>query len=150
MRMRWRLVLPVIGLVLFAGVTYDSLTLNRAVQRNSGQDFRWSFIRLNSDPLYQRYQTPCDGTEGCVISWDSTWVEPGRLALLLVLSALPALVAGVVVFRGLGQLGISEVASFFVSMPILISAWYYFIGWLVDRWRNRRRLAPTTPRAGST
>jgi hypothetical protein len=52
---------------------------------------------------------------------------------LLVLPALPAFVAGVVVSRGLGRLAISEVASFFVSMPLLLSNWYYFIGWLVDR-----------------
>jgi drug/metabolite transporter (DMT)-like permease len=53
---------------------------------------------------------------------ESRWIEPAPLALLLVLAALPAFVAGVFVFRGLGRLGISEVASFFVSMPLLISA----------------------------
>ena len=29
MRIRWRLLLPVIGLVLFSGVSYDSLRVNR-------------------------------------------------------------------------------------------------------------------------
>jgi hypothetical protein len=147
--MRWRLVLPVIGFVLFAGVTYDSFTLNRPVHRN-GQYFWWSFISLDSDPLNERHQDPCDGREGCVASWDSRWIEPGPLALLLVFSAFPAFFVGAIVFHELGRLGVSEVASFFVSMPLLISAWYYFIGWLVDRWRGRHRATPTALPAENT
>jgi hypothetical protein len=136
------LVLPVAGLVLFAGVTYDSLT--HVEQR--GRYFWWSSIQLDSDPPNGRHQALRDSGVGWTV--ESRWDEPGLLTLLL-LPALPAFVAGVAVFRRLGRLGISEVVSFFVSMPLLVSAWYYFIGWLIDRWRGRRQPAPAIPRAGS-
>ena len=147
MRVRWRMVLPVVGLVLFAGVTYDSLRLNSEIRHPPGQYFYWSFIRLDSDP------NPCKGGNAECISWDHPYearIEPGPLTLLLTLPAFPAFVVGIVIVHGVWRLGISEVTSFFVSMPLLISAWYYFIGWLVDRWRDRRQLALTAPRAGNT
>jgi hypothetical protein len=53
-------------------------------------------------------------------------------------SALPAFLVGVAIVRGLGHLGVNEVWSFFTSMPLLIFAWYYFIGWLIDRLKSRR------------
>jgi hypothetical protein len=28
-----------------------------------------------------------------------------------------------------------------VSMPILIFAWYYLVGWLIDRWSHNRKQA---------
>lgn len=67
------------------------------------------------------------------------WVDPGWLARCHVLSALPAFVVGVGIVRGLGRLGVSEVISFMISMPLLIFAWFYFVGWLLDRWRQKRR-----------
>jgi high-affinity Fe2+/Pb2+ permease len=75
------------------------------------------------------------------------WVEPGWFAKSLMLSAFPAFVLGAVVVHGLGRLGISEVSSFMVLMPLLISAWFYFVGWLVDRWRFKRseRISATVP-----
>jgi len=35
-------------------------------------------------------------------------------------------------------MGISQVSSFMFSMPVLILAWYYLIGWLLDRWISKR------------
>jgi hypothetical protein len=64
------------------------------------------------------------------------------------LSAFPAFVFGGVIVRSLGRLGISEVSSFMVLMPLLISAWFYFVGWLVDRWRFKRFPANCRPSAG--
>jgi hypothetical protein len=29
------------------------------------------------------------------------------------------------------------VRTFMVSMPILLFAWYYFAGWLLERWSSR-------------
>jgi hypothetical protein len=53
--------------------------------------------------------------------------------------ALPAFALGAVIV-GLGsRVGISEFATFMVSVPVLICAWLYFAGWLVDRWRDKRR-----------
>jgi hypothetical protein len=54
------------------------------------------------------------------------------------LSAMPAFVIGMLAVRGVGYTGISEVSSFMVLMPPLIFAWYYAVGWLVDRWMCRR------------
>jgi hypothetical protein len=48
--------------------------------------------------------------------------------MLLVLSAVPAFVVGAAIVRGLGQMGVSEITSFMISMPLLIVAWFYFIG----------------------
>jgi hypothetical protein len=56
------------------------------------------------------------------------------------LTALPAFAAGGVLVRGLGRLGVSQVSTFMVLMPLLIFTWYYFIGRLVDRWRDKRTL----------
>jgi len=142
MRMRWRLALPVLGLVLFGGVTRNSFHVNREIHRTPNRYFWWSSMRLDSDPLNRHplATEPCkDGEEKCV-DWTpvSIWVEPGWLAELLVPSAFPAFVFGAVVVHGLGRLGISEVSSFMVVMPLLISAWFYFVGWLVDRWRFKR------------
>jgi len=36
------------------------------------------------------------------------------------------------------MIGISEVLSFMLLMPVLILVWYYFIGWLLDRWSYKR------------
>lgn len=54
------------------------------------------------------------------------------------LFALPAFVIGLFITFGLGRFGISEVLSYMISMPLLISAWFYFIGWIIDRWRLKR------------
>jgi hypothetical protein len=62
------------------------------------------------------------------------------------LSALPAFVVGEFAVHGLGRMGISQVSSFMFLMPVLIFAWYYFIGWLLDRWISKRpHLSTATP-----
>lgn len=129
--MRWRLVLPVIGLVLFAGVTYRSLRIHRALGSPS-RYFWWSGIRLDSDPLDKKPRSPVS-TE-----WNF-WVETGWVDKLLLVSALPAFAADAIVVSGLGRLGISEVSSFMISVPLFIFAWYYFLSWLVHRWTYKRR-----------
>jgi hypothetical protein len=78
------------------------------------------------------------------IRWDTTWdladrwVDRGLLEKVLMISALPAFVLGGFVVGGLGRLGINQVSSFMFVMPVLISAWYYFIGWMFDRWIGER------------
>jgi hypothetical protein len=71
-------------------------------------------------------------------------VDPGYLAKSLVLTALPAFALGAVVVRGLAHIGVSEVWSFGAVMPLLIFAWFYFVGWLIDRC-VRKRSHPSTP-----
>jgi hypothetical protein len=69
MRNGWRLILPVIGLILFAGETYQSVRTNRLEERNPDRYFWWASIRLDSDPLNKHPQVaiPCkNGEENCV------------------------------------------------------------------------------------
>src|SRR6266478_1381750 len=143
MQRRWRMVLPIIGIILFSAVSYHSLRANQEIQRAPSRYFWWSEIRLDSDPANKRNwgATPCEsGKENCV-SWDlrNRWVDPGLLEQFLMLSALPAFVVGGFAVSGLGRMGISQVSSFMVLMPVLIFAWYYFVGWLLDRWTSKRR-----------
>jgi len=58
--------------------------------------------------------------------------------MLLTLSGLPAFVAAKIIVAGLGRLGINQIWSFMMLMPLLLSAWYFFLGWLVDRWKFKR------------
>jgi hypothetical protein len=136
MRNRWRMILPVVGLMLFGAVSYHSFRVKREVQRQPSKYFWWSAIRLDSDPLNKRDQVgrPCGGTgKGC---WElrDTWVDPGLLDNFLLLSAFPAFFVGGFAVRSLGGLGVDEVSSFMFLMPVLIAIWYYLIGSLLDRW----------------
>jgi hypothetical protein len=73
------------------------------------------------------------------------WVTPGLLDRLLVYSALPAFLAGAAIVISLSKRGVDEVLTFMVSMPILLFGWYYFVGWLIDRWSHRRAQAKSLP-----
>ena len=138
--MRFKLIFPTIGLLLFAGVTYSSYR-GWQIQSTTGRYFWWSSLRLDSDPLNKRLAARCSNGEANCASWDllqDTWGDPGWIAKGLMVSALPAFMVGAVIVHGLGHLGVNEVWSFLTSMPVLISAWYYFIGWLLDRFKSRR------------
>jgi hypothetical protein len=143
MRIRWRYVLPTVGILLFALVSYHSLRVNRESKNATARYFWWGAIRLDSDPLNRRQElsTPCKEGSDCV-GWDdiaSIRVEPGLLIQTLMLSAFPAFLVGAIIVGSLRRLGISEVASFMVTMPLLIVAWYYFVGGLIDRWISKPR-----------
>ena len=144
MRIRWRLLLPVIGLVLFGGVSYDSLRVNREAKNATGRYFWWSSIRLDSDPLNRQPSTPCKERSADCVSWDPVyiWVDPGWLTKSLILSAFPAFLVGAIIVNGLKRLGISEVTTFMISMPLIIVGWYYLTGRLLDRWTNKRPRQP--------
>ena len=138
---RWRIVLPIIGLMLFGAESYHSFRENQETRRISSKYFWWSSIQLDSDPANKRARAPIpceDGKPNCA-NWDITfmWVDPGLLAKYLMLSTLPAFVVGKLAVGGLGRLGISQVSSFMCLMPVLIFVWYYFIGWLLDRWTRK-------------
>ena len=140
---RWRLILPLIGLSLFAVETHHSVKVNRQMHPSTGRYFWWSSMRLDSDPLNRRPQVPaapgCQPQSGNCSSWDlrGVWIDPGLLVKLLILSALPAFMLGGLAAGGLATLGVSEVFSFLSLVPALMFAWYYFLGWLVDRLRRR-------------
>jgi len=150
MRVQWRLVLPALGLALFAAISYHAVRWNRTFHGGSSRYFWWASIRLDTDPLerHPRVQpiTPCtSGSEDCV-SWDPEYIsiESGVLPHALVLSALPAFAVGSVVMLGLGCVGVSQFSTFMVSMPVFILSWYYFLGWLLDRWIFKRGLPATS------
>ena len=108
--------------------------------------FWWSSFRLDSDPLNRRPEGSSHCKEGSdCVGWDEAdypWVEHGWLSRTLLLSAFPAFLVGWIIVVGLRETGVSEVTSFMVSMPLLIIAWYYFVGSLLDRWVNKRRSPP--------
>lgn len=146
MRIHWRLILPVFGLLLFSFGSYESFA---HLPSTRGRYFWWSSIRLDRDPSNKRYssekpvctQNP-DGSVDCVSTEPMTiCIYPGWLARCLFLTALPAFLLGVGIVGGLGRVGISQVGSFMISMPLLISAWFYFIGGLLDRWRTKKSTA---------
>ena len=136
--------MPIIGIILFSAVSYHSFRFNREIQRSApSRDFWWSAIQLDSDPANKRNwgATPCEnGKENCS-RWDDLqyiWVDPSFVEQFLMLSALPAFFVGGLAVSGLGKIGINQVSSFMLLMPVLIGAWYYLIGWLIDRWISRR------------
>jgi hypothetical protein len=148
MRVRLKIALPIIGLVLFGAESYHSFRVQREIERTANRYFWWPAIRLDSDPANQPKQgtTSCkDAQENCG-TWElrDRWVDPGLGAQFLMASALPAFIIGGLAVSGLGKLGVSQVPSFMLLMPTLICAWYFFIGWLLDRW-IRRRLKRSTP-----
>ena len=122
MRKRWSVILPIYGLVLFGG-----------------RYFWWGTLRLDPDPL-NRYLPPahreaCADNEPNCVAWDpqTIWVEPGAWQKLLILTALPAFIAVILPMLITTKLGISQILVFFISVPICLSAWFYFLGCLIDR-----------------
>jgi hypothetical protein len=143
MSLQSRVVLPVVGLIVFMGISYNSYRAGREGNSAIGRFRVWSTIRLDSDPLNRRSPTPCvPSTQPCVY-WDvndlDNWHHPGIVERIFGFSALPAFVVGLFITYGLGSFGINEIISYMVSMPLLIFAWFYSVGWLVDRWRNKRQ-----------
>lgn len=131
----WRIVLPVIGIALFSAVSLRSVRAYQSAQRIPSKYFWWSSIRLNVD-LANRYGFG-NASRTEPEDWDpfflNTWNATGLMAKLLLTSALPAFAVDSMLVGGFARFGIGEVSTFLVSMPGLIAAWYYFIGWLLER-----------------
>jgi hypothetical protein len=146
MRRRWRVILPTCGLLLFTWSTYQYFRFDHESHKGPWRYFYWSSIRLDSDPrgVHPKFVTrPCPNDPQNCLEFDPEfiWITPGPLTRLLELSALPAFLVGAIVVGSLARFGISEVRSFMVLMPLLILAWFYFLGWLLDRWRYKRSIA---------
>ncbi|SRR6266478_85068 len=132
MQLRWSLILPVIGLILFAAVSYRSMPANHHEPEAPRKYYWWSSLRLDSDPQNKNSALDVDNPP-------NKKVAPGWLDRVLVLSALPAFLVDAAVVVGMSKLGIDEVLTFMVSMPVLLFAWFYFSGWLIERWISRRQ-----------
>lgn len=150
--MKKRLILPVIGLFLFGIGTYDAFRVNRNARSVPGKFFWWSSIRLDTDPLNERspLSVPCDaGTKDCS-AWDPIYVDvyPGWLARTLMISGFPAFILGALIVEVFGKLGVSQLTTFLIAVPLLIFAWYYFVasmfGYLLKRRRTRLQEMPRT------
>jgi hypothetical protein len=141
MRVCWRLILPLIGLTLFAAETRRSLSVDREIQRTPGRYFWWSSIPLDSNPLNEPASVAngCEGIENCT-TWDLKYiyVSPGVLTKFLIISAFPAFLACALTLVGLRRFGINEFWGFMVCMPVLLLMWYYFLGWILDRRKNKK------------
>jgi hypothetical protein len=130
------------GLVLFGAESYHSFRSQREIDGTPTRYFLWSGIRLDSQPTKTTIQgsTSCkDSQENCA-GWEfrDRWIYPGLATQILVASAIPAFIIGGMVVSGLGTLGVSKVLSFMLVMPILICAWYFLVGWLLDGWIQGR------------
>ena len=143
MGIRWRLILPVVALLLFSLGTYESFAHPLFPQ---SRYFWWASLRLDSDPLGKRISfiraSDCKHAgEGCLFG-DTAYivVDPGWLARLLIICAAPAFILGLLIVHGFARLGISEVRTFMVSIPLLITTWFYLVGWLLDRKRLKRTM----------
>jgi hypothetical protein len=143
MQIRWGNILPFIGLALFAVVSYQSARINDQLQRSPNRYFWWSSLRLDSDPLNLHPKPPerCQYDPAHCADWDVSTRRnpPGWLDRVLVLSALPAFLAGFALVLALARKGVNEVMTFMVSMPMLLYGWYYFVGWLIEYWVYRRK-----------
>jgi hypothetical protein len=142
MRQKRLLILPITGLLLFALGTYASIRFNRESHAGSHKYFYWSSIRLESNPLDRRFRlVPCNSSQPDCPPWEPEhiWVEPGVLAKFYVISAFPAFLLGLFLTRSLGRLGVNEITTFMLSMPVLIFAWYYLVSWIVARLIKLRR-----------
>jgi hypothetical protein len=141
MRIRWRFVLPVLGLLLFGLETYQSITMAKG---HTGRYFYWSSIRLDSKP--RQVSRPCNSAISDCADWDYFIdVHPGLVARSLMLSSIPAFLVCFLITTGLSRVGVSEVTAFFVSMPVLMLAWYYVLGRLLEYWSGRNLLVRHLP-----
>lgn len=140
MRRLWQIVLPVLGLSLFGGITRAALE-GRQMEKVHGQYFWWASIPLDThriDPKQNTVDRRTQIGEGRA-SWDPRVIEDrGLPTRLMLVSAFPAFFIGIACVRILGRLGVSDVSTFLVLMPLLIAAWYYLIGAVIDRWAYRR------------
>ena len=118
------------------------LRMNREFGIAPRRYYWWSSIRLDTNPLNKnpKIPTPCKSDEeDC--GWEPVdiWIDPGYLTNSCMLVALPAFALGAITVSGLARLGVNEVWSFFVSMPVFTVAWFYFVGWVIDWWLKSRR-----------
>jgi len=85
---------------------------------------------------------PCaqESDEDCGFDPEYIWVTPGWIEIALTLSAFPAFFLAITVAHGLAHLGVSELRSFMPAMLLGTVAWFYAVGWHLDRWRFNRSL----------
>lgn len=102
-----------------------------------------SSVHLDADPLNRDpskfRNTNCAPKDADCAEWDpaTLWIEPGFLTRTLMLSAFPAFMVGGLMVYLFARLGVNEVVSFMVFMPILIFVWFYVVGKVITKWGLR-------------
>lgn len=107
--MRWRVILPTPGLLLFALEIYDS---NRdcKIPASRSRYIWWACIRLDSDPMNRDPRSRDANAENRARSdGPLKIVDPGYLVL-----------ASMVITTALSRFGVSQVWTFMFSTPILL------------------------------
>jgi len=94
MSLRWRLVLPAFGLLLFLVETFGSVGLNHDLRSRNPyrKDFYWGRFRLQTDPLGKLPPASCrPEITDCSEWWEvrDVIVDPGPILSTLLLSGLP-------------------------------------------------------------
>jgi len=141
MRRFWRLVLPIVGILLFSLVSWHSFKVSGEIHQHfPNKYFYWSAIRLDTDPANRRNWDvgKCrDNDENC---WElrDTWVDPSFFDIFVLLTAFPVFVLGRLIVGFLGTMGINQLTSFMLLMPELLVIWFYFVGRMLDGWIQRR------------
>jgi hypothetical protein len=133
------LILPLLGVALFANETYRSY---QGYSRSRSTCFWWGNVAaLDSKPLDktvafedEKAVTEC-GFQ--VQAFDR--FGPRLSVFLLAMTALPAFIASLGLAHGMGKLGANEIPIFIVSTPVLIFMWYCFLGWAFQHWRTGRK-----------
>ena len=148
MRRRWRILLPIIALCWFGLGTFGAVKRNR--EWKFKHVFYWSFIRLDRRPGLPKEPVvpqPCpDKTNDCIeMPWqpETVWVEPGPVGMAGFYTGLPVFVVEAGILALAARLNVDQVPVFFVSAPLLLIGWFYFVGWLIDRWRQKRMARQT-------
>jgi hypothetical protein len=145
---RWRLILCLWGLTLFGMLTYGSMRVNSirfsaniGPLHHQNRYLWWESIRLDSDPLNKHPRLkPCvaESDAECVGKPEYIWIDPGWIERALTITAFPAFLLAIGVVHGLARSGTSELLSFMVAMPLFTVAWFYSVGWVLDRWQFKR------------
>src|SRR5258705_13802683 len=131
MQPRWSVILPMVGLILFAAVSYRSMPVNHHEQEAPRKYYWWSSLRLDSDPLNENPQlaAPCAiEKQNCSNGeFPNIKIVPSWLDRLLIISSLPAFLAGGAFVVVLRKAGPDEGLTFITSLPILFFVCVYLV-----------------------
>jgi len=145
MRNFWKYCLPFVGLSIFVIISMASFRRDRELHKvPPSRYFYWSSFRLDRDPLNRHplsnVALPCDPPSANCVEWDpeTLWIEPGWPTQILMYTAFPAFIAEGVVLAVFSRLGLNEITIFISSMPLLVAAWFFLVGYWIDRLRIRK------------